>query len=152
RAFGDTDSATRLVGYIRPADPTDPPTARQLQLHVARSAPAYMLPAQFVVLTEFPRTPNGTLNRSMLPVPAQRSAAAGPAGDGPGASMIDRIAKIVAEVLERPAVDPYEDFFSLGGDSLRAVQIVLRLNDELETEVPINALFETRTVFGLAAL
>ena len=40
----------------------------------------------------------------------------------------------------------------LGGDSLRAVQIVLRLNEELEAEVPINALFETRTVYGLAAM
>jgi amino acid adenylation domain-containing protein len=157
RAFGDTDAATRLVGYIRPADPADPPDARQLQLHLARSAPAYMIPAQFMVLTELPRTPNGKLNRSMLPVPAQRPPEAGPAGDGgvgdgQGASLTDRIAKIVAEVLERPAVDPHEDFFALGGDSLRAVQIVLRLNEELETEVPINALFETRTVYGLAAL
>ena len=58
----------------------------------------------------------------------------------------------MAEVLERPAVDLHEDFFALGGDSLRAVQIVLRLNEELETEVPINALFETRTVYGLAML
>jgi amino acid adenylation domain-containing protein len=156
RAFGDTDAATRLVGYIRPSDPADPPDARQLQRHLARSAPAYMIPAQFVALAELPRTPNGKLNRSMLPVPAQRSGPACPGGDGGsdehGASLTDRIAKIVAEVLERPSVDPHEDFFALGGDSLRAVQIVLRLNEELETEVPINALFETRTVYGLAAL
>jgi amino acid adenylation domain-containing protein len=194
RAFGDTDAATRLVGYIRPTDPARPPQTRQLQLHLARSAPAYMIPAQFVLLNELPRTPNGKLHRSGLPAPSQGPRTAGPAdspgsaawdgrsGDGgtgdraagewtagewatgtraagagtgggdQGVSMTDRIAKIVAEVLERPAVDPHEDFFALGGDSLRAVQIVLRLNQELETEVPINALFEARTVYGLAAL
>jgi amino acid adenylation domain-containing protein len=165
RAFGDTDSATRLVGYIRPTDPDEPPDARQLRLHLARSAPAYMIPAQFVVLSDLPRTPNGKLNRSMLPLPTAlepretrpagevgQGSSNGRAGDGHGDSMADRIAKIVAEVLGQPMVGHHDDFFALGGDSLRAVQIVLRLNDELDTEVPINALFETRTVYGLAAL
>lgn len=160
RAFDDIDGAARLVGFVRPTDPAGPPDARRLQLYLARSAPAYMIPAQFVVLEEFPRTPNGKLDYSSLPAPAEpsrRAAAAEPAGhsssNGQGGGTTEqRIAKIVAEVLERPAVGPHEDFFTLGGDSLRAVQIVLRLNQELQTEVPINALFETRTVYGLAAL
>jgi amino acid adenylation domain-containing protein len=196
RAFGDTDEVMRLVGYIRPTDPADPPDARRLQLYLARSAPAYMIPAQFVVLDEFPRTPNGKLNRAALPAPAGPPREAGTAGtpgeagtagtpgeagtavtpgeagtavtpgeadtagdvarpspdERAGSPTERRIAKIVAEVLDRPAVGAHEDFFALGGDSLRAVQIVLRLNEELETEVPINALFETRTVYGLAAL
>ncbi len=159
RAVDDADEATRLVGYIRPADPADPPSARQLQLHLARSAPAYMIPAHFVVLSEFPRTANGKLNRSALPAPAGPSqepglgGAADPSSDAPAGSPTEqRIAKILAEVLDRPTVGVHEDFFALGGDSLRAVQIVLRLNEELETEIPINALFETRTIYGLAAL
>jgi amino acid adenylation domain-containing protein len=163
RAFGD-DEAARLVGFIRPADPADPPDARRLQIHLARSAPAYMIPAQFVVLDELPRTPNGKLDRSALPTPTEPGQSepgrSGPAdhvvgrrADGrAGSTTEERIAKIVAEVLDRPTIGVHEDFFALGGDSLRAVQIVLRLNDELETEIPINALFETRTVYGLAAL
>jgi amino acid adenylation domain-containing protein len=161
RAFGETDDTTRLVAYIRPADPADPPEPRRLQLHLARSAPAFMIPAQFVLLAEFPRTANGKLNRSALPAPtgsppgpqepAGNAGRQGPADPVDG-TLEERISKIVAEVLERPAVGPHEDFFSLGGDSLRAVQIILRLNAELEMEVPINALFEIRTVYGLAAL
>ncbi|MEO3808401.1 amino acid adenylation domain-containing protein [Sphaerisporangium sp. B11E5] len=156
RAFGDTDEATCLVAYIRPAEKGNPPDARRLRLHLARSAPAYMIPAQFVVLDDFPRTPNGKLNRSALPDPAGAPhRAAEDAGhlspDGPAGTVEQRIAKIVAEVLDQPSIGVHEDFFTLGGDSLRAVQIVLRLNEELETEVPINALFETRTVYGLAA-
>jgi acyl carrier protein len=76
-----------------------------------------------------------------------------PSSDGqPGSRTEQRIAKILAEALELPVIDVHEDFFALGGDSLRAVQIVLRLNEELETEIPADALFETRTVYGLAAL
>jgi amino acid adenylation domain-containing protein len=159
RASGDTDEAARLVGYIRPADPAHPPDTRRLQLHLARSAPAYMIPAQFVVLDEFPRMPNGKLNRSALPAPelpwaaGEAGDAACPAPDGQAVSPTgQRIAKILAEVLERPAIGLHEDFFALGGDSLRAVQFVLRLNEELEMDVPISALFEARTVYGLAAL
>jgi acyl carrier protein len=70
----------------------------------------------------------------------------------PGSPTEQRIAKILAEALELPTIGVHEDFFTLGGDSLRAVQIVLRLNEELETEIPPDALFETRTVYGLAAL
>ncbi|MGC5015676.1 amino acid adenylation domain-containing protein [Streptosporangium sp. DT93] len=158
RAFGDTDEATHLVGYIRPADRADPPDARRLRLHLARSAPAYMIPAQFVVLDEFPRTANGKLNRSALPAPNGPPHHSGTDDVGRPSSeesvtgtVEQRIVKIVAEVLGQPTIGVHEDFFTLGGDSLRAVQIVLRLNEELETEVPINALFETRTVYGLAA-
>ena len=148
---------TRLVGWVRPVAGAAPTDARTLQLHLARSAPTYMIPAQFVVLEEFPRTANGKLDRAALPDPAAQARAAGPAparaeADPPATATGERIAAVVAEVLERPWIGPDEDFFTLGGDSLRAVQIVLRLNEELGTEVPINALFETRTVAGLAAL
>jgi amino acid adenylation domain-containing protein len=158
RAFGD-DEAARLVGFIRPADPAEPPDVRRLQLHLARSAPAYMIPGQFILMDELPRTPNGKLDRAALPAPAEPPRPHGTvAADGrvadvrAGRTTEERIAKIVAEVLDRPTIGVHEDFFTLGGDSLRAVQIVLRLNEELETEIPINALFETRTVYGLAAL
>ncbi len=158
-AVGDTDPATRLIGYVRASDPADPPDARQLQLHLARSAPAYMVPAQFVFLDRFPQSLNGKLDRSALPAPAGTvrqtwpGHADDPASDEQGGSSTERrITKILAEVLDRPTIGAHEDFFALGGDSLRAVQIILRLNEELETEIPINALFETRTVYGLAAL
>jgi amino acid adenylation domain-containing protein len=162
RAVEDAAGATRLVGYVRPRDPADPPEVTRLKRHRARSAPGYMVPAQFVVLDTFPRTPHGKLDRAALPAPSEPAPGTGsgaPGGDGAagpdapcGSETEQRIAKIVAEVLERAAVGAHEDFFALGGDSLRAVQIVLRLNEELETEVPLNALFETRTVYGLAAL
>jgi amino acid adenylation domain-containing protein len=182
RAGGDA-AAPQLVGYIRAADPASPPDPRQLRLHLARRAPAYMIPAQFVILDVFPRTPNGKLDRAALPAPGGSSASSwasdwpadadglpadgsssdGSASDGAsssgsftsgsvGSPTERRIAKVVAEVLERPAIGVHDDFFALGGDSLRAVQVVLRLNEELDMEIPISSLFELRTVYGIAAL
>src|SRR5205823_2460319 len=63
-----------------------------------------------------------------------------------------QVAEILAWVLERAEIGPHDDFFALGGDSLRAIQAILWLNSELNRQVPINALFEARTVYGLAML
>ncbi|MFK0112051.1 amino acid adenylation domain-containing protein [Streptomyces sp. NPDC091217] len=161
RVSGAAEEAPRLVGYVRSADPASPPEANRLRLHAARSLPAYMVPAQFVVLDGFPRTPNGKLDRAALPAPPALPRAEVPAG-GTGAGRAaaggragrtqERVAQVLAGVLERPEIGPHDDFFTLGGDSLRAVQAILTLNAELNREVPINALFEARTAYGLALL
>jgi amino acid adenylation domain-containing protein len=149
RAVPDEPAAARLVGYIRPADPASAPGASLLRAHLARSLPSYMVPAQIVALAAFPRTLNGKLDRAALPIPARE---AGEADGQQAFSAQERVGAILARVLERPEIGPLEDFFALGGDSLRAVQAVLQLNAELERDVPINALFEARTVYGLARL
>jgi amino acid adenylation domain-containing protein len=161
RAVEDPGGATWLVGYVRPTDPAEPPDARRLQRHLAQSVPAYMVPIQFVVLDAFPTTHNGKLDRAALPTPPpmpdldQRPVPAHSASHADREALSPtqrRVAEVLAAVLERTELGPHEDFFALGGDSLRAVQVILRLNAELQTEVPINALFEARTVYGLAQL
>jgi amino acid adenylation domain-containing protein len=153
RAIDDGD-APRLVAYLRPTDRANPPDTPRLRRHLARLLPAYMLPTQFVVLDAFPLTQNGKLDRAALPAPHATPDHPRRAGSEPGqATQTDRqqrIADVLAAVLERDEIGPHDDFFALGGDSLRAVQAILRLNAELATEVPINALFEARTVYGLA--
>jgi amino acid adenylation domain-containing protein len=150
RAVADGAEAPRLVAYVRPADPADPPALRALQRHLARVVPAYMIPAQLVVLAALPTTHNGKRDRSALPAPPPM-ADHQPDGGSNGQTE-RRVAEILAAALGRTEIGQHEDFFTLGGDSLRAVQAILRLNAELQTQVPINALFEARTVYGLAML
>jgi amino acid adenylation domain-containing protein len=169
----DGADGPRLVAYVRPANADDPPDDRHLQRHLARSVPDYMIPAQFVLVEALPVTPNGKLNRAALPtarrlpraitpcVP-ERSAAGDrqePTAAGTGTAIAGRdgdteqlVAEILAAVLERDSIGRHDDFFALGGDSLRAVQAILWLNAKLETQVPISVLFEARTVYGLACL
>lgn len=58
------------------------------------------------------------------------------------ASLTTGVADIWAKVLERPAVEPDDDFFALGGDSLRGIQVLSRLRDAFEIDAPLEALFE----------
>lgn len=154
-AVRDGGGELRLVAHVRPADPADPPEPRQLQRHLAKTLPAYMVPTRIILLDRFPLTPNGKLDRAGLARTSETSAEPAPAepasGEGRDAT-IERVSAVLAAVLERDELGPHEDFFALGGDSLRAVQAILRLNEELSTQVSINALFETRTAYGLAAL
>jgi amino acid adenylation domain-containing protein len=168
RAIDGFGGDLRLVGYVRPASRAEPPESGQLRQHLARSLPVYMIPAQFVILDVFPRTQNGKLDRSALPAPpaisfpvplpgAPAAEASGPARaesdrDAQTSTTERQVAEILAWVLERAEIGPHDDFFALGGDSLRAIQAILWLNSELNRQIPINALFEARTVYGLAML
>ena len=67
------------------------------------------------------------------------------------ATVEDEVARIWSDVLGVPAVAPGDDFFALGGDSLAAYRIIARLGERFGTEVPLAALFEQRTVAGIAA-
>src|ERR1700728_187598 len=62
------------------------------------------------------------------------------------------LAEIWCEVFEVPRVGVGADFFALGGDSLRATQLIGRVADVFGIELPLDSLFETPTLAGLAAL
>jgi acyl carrier protein len=105
-------------------------------------------------------TPNGKLDRAALPSarrlpaapPPPEPPAGHPARPAPVGSTEQQVAEVLAAVLERDGIGLHDDFFALGGDSLRAVQAILWLNSALGTQVPISVLFEARTVYGLARL
>ncbi len=165
-AAEQTDHGARLVAHVCASDPADHPDEGTLRRHLGQRLPEYMVPAEFRAVERLPTTPNGKLDRAALaapdgrrsgaPVAAPRSpASAPPAADdkgspGPGSEVV--VARVLAEALDRDHVGVHDDFFSLGGDSLRAVQAILRLNAELGTELPVNTLFEMRTGYGLARL
>jgi amino acid adenylation domain-containing protein len=163
RAEGGTDGL-RLVVYVRPTDVDDPPDDLRLRRHLATSVPDYMIPAQFVLVEALPVTPNGKLDRAALPAarrlptadcpgtPEPPAAASNATSASPDSDTERLVARILAAVLERDGIGRHDDFFALGGDSLRAVQAILWLNAELQMQVPISALFEARTVYGLACL
>lgn len=71
---------------------------------------------------------------------------------GPADSVAEAIAGIWSQVLGRTHVGPSDNFFTLGGDSLRGTQVLVRLREVYGVEVPLEALFDAPTVGGLAAL
>ncbi|MEV7597958.1 amino acid adenylation domain-containing protein [Kitasatospora sp. NPDC089797] len=115
----DTSGNPRLVAYL-----TGPGVdAERVRHRLAELLPGYMVPASWLVLEALPLTPNGKLDRKALPRP---EATAGDARRGPRTEQERILCDILAEVLGTAAVGIDEDFFTLGGDSIRSIQVVSR--------------------------
>jgi acyl carrier protein len=107
-----------------------------------------MVPTRFVTLDVLPRTQNGKIDRKALPAPgaaAPRDVAA-PLRTPTEATVLG----VFREVLGRGDFGADGNFFNLGGDSLMAARMVLRLRTASGVDVPLRALFERQTVEGLA--
>ncbi|SAK90671.1 non-ribosomal peptide synthetase [Caballeronia temeraria] len=109
---------------------------------LARSLPDYMVPASFTTLARLPVTLNGKLDRAALPAPVRTPRRSRAPRDAREAEL----ARLFAEALERDSVSIDDNFFALGGHSLRAARLVNRIRDTLGVDPGIRALFEAPTV------
>ncbi|MFI7597372.1 amino acid adenylation domain-containing protein [Actinoplanes sp. NPDC049681] len=114
----------RLVGYLV-ARAGSRPDEDAIRAHLAAMLPDYMVPAAFVTLDRLPLTVNGKLDRDALPAPA-RTTAARPVENPGERPEITTLRGLFAEVLGRDDVPADGDFFTLGGDSIVAIQLVNR--------------------------
>ncbi|MBK5560191.1 amino acid adenylation domain-containing protein [Pseudomonas sp. TH05] len=111
-----------------------------LKLHL----PVYMIPSQLLLLEHMPLSPNGKLDRKALPAPDASLALR--EFQAPVSELECRVADIWAQVLHLEQVGMADHFFDLGGHSLLATQMVSRVAQELDLEVPLATLFEHSTL------
>jgi len=112
--------------------------------------PNYMVPALFVTLETMPLTPNGKIDRRSLPAPEQVRPDLNESYVEPRTPTEKAIAEIWANVLRLEQVGVENNFFELGGHSLLAIQVVTKVLDALEVELPLGSLFQAPTVQELA--
>jgi amino acid adenylation domain-containing protein len=142
----DQAEEKRLVAYVI-AKTSPAPSTSNLQQWMASKLPEAVVPSAIVFLAEFPRTPNGKLDRLALPKPVQAQAPSTPHG----ANDLERtISSIWAEALGIKSVGVEDRFFDIGGHSLLMVEVHDRLRDKLGHEVPLLDLFRFPTVRSLA--
>ncbi|WP_280382619.1 condensation domain-containing protein, partial [Nocardia wallacei] len=136
----------QLVAYVVAA-PGASIDQDELLAAAGQTLPAYMLPGAIVALDAFPLNTSGKLDRKALPQPTftQREFRA------PSTPVEELVAGVFAAVLGVERVGADDDFFTLGGNSLIATQVVARLSAALEARVPVRDLFEYSTVAALAA-
>jgi amino acid adenylation domain-containing protein len=140
-------SERRLVAYVVPVEGSAV-SGPELRAHVAANLPDYMVPALWVVMEMLPLTPSGKVDRRALPEPDVTASAA--TRVPPRTPAEELVAAIWERVLDvRPGV--HDNFFDLGGHSLRATQVVSRIREAFGIDLPLRALFEEPTVAGLAA-
>ncbi|HEX6290388.1 MAG TPA: condensation domain-containing protein, partial [Herpetosiphonaceae bacterium] len=123
---------------------------QDLRTFLQERLPAYMVPSAFVVLEALPLTPNGKVDRKALPRPEYIREDVG-SQPGPRTPLEEVIAGVWSTVLAVESIGIDDNFFALGGHSLRATQVVTRLRQVLGHEVPLRLLFEAPTVAGLTA-
>jgi amino acid adenylation domain-containing protein len=148
-----TDSGTahgeRLVAwYVAQSGPDLDPAA--LREFLGRTLPSAMVPSVFVRLAALPATATGKLDRRRLPLPAPLDTPASSAA--PVGPTEELLAVIWSDLLGVGNVGPEDDFFQLGGHSLLATQLVSRVREAFEVELPLARVFEAPTVAGLARL
>lgn len=144
----ETGGERRLVGYIIPADGPLPPVS-EIRSFLTTTLPAYMIPSAFVVLSAFPLTSNGKIDRKALPAPDQTRPELEDVYMPPRNSVERTVAEIWACLLNLERVGVNDDFFSLGGHSLLATQVISRMRDELGVDIPLRHVFEAPTVASL---
>jgi amino acid adenylation domain-containing protein len=136
----------RLVAYVTPSSP-QPPDVAQLQQWLGAKLPKPLVPSAVVLLSEFPKTPNGKLDRRALPKPEQKTSGA---VEGAANDLERQIAAIWCDALGVPSVGLEERFFDIGGHSLLMVEIHDQLRDKTGRHVALLDLFQYPTVRSLA--
>ncbi|ATQ77349.1 non-ribosomal peptide synthetase [Massilia violaceinigra] len=142
----DSPGDQRLVAYVVGA--ADP---QALRAALARELPDYMVPAACVVLDALPLSANGKLDRKALPAPegaafAQRAYAA-PKGETEAA-----LARIWVDLLRLERVGRHDHFFELGGHSLLVMQLIARIRQTWDVDVPLMDVFANPTLCALASV
>jgi acyl-CoA synthetase (AMP-forming)/AMP-acid ligase II/acyl carrier protein len=144
----DEPGDKRLVAYVVPHkenlfSPDD------LRSYLRKRLPDYMVPAIYVKLDSIPLTPNGKVDRKKL-LPLEDHRQAQETFVAPHTETEHKVAAIWQRLLRMDKIDVHENFFDLGGHSLLATQLISRLCDTFEMELPLNSIFEFPTIARLA--
>jgi amino acid adenylation domain-containing protein len=123
----------------------------QLRQYLKEKLPEYMVPAAFVVMDKLPLTPNGKIDRQKLPVPEQTRAGLAEGFVAARTPVEEILAGIYADILNVDYVGIHDSFFDLGGHSLLATQLISRVCNAFQIDIPLRHLFESPTIAGLAS-
>jgi amino acid adenylation domain-containing protein/non-ribosomal peptide synthase protein (TIGR01720 family) len=139
----------RLVAYAVPA--AEPAAAGELRRWLAGRLPEYMVPAAYVDLPALPLTGNGKVDRRRLPDPEIRRSEED-VFVAPRTATEEGVAGICTRLLGIERIGVLDDFFALGGDSLKAMRLASKLSRSFDVQIGLRTLYEKPTVAGLSEL
>jgi len=145
----DVAEDVRLVAYVV-AEADQKLEVNELRSFLREKLPEYMMPAAFVMMEALPLSPNGKVDRLALPVPEQVRTHSDEEFIAERTPTQAVLAGMWEHLLGVGPVRVDDDFFDLGGHSLLAMQLISRVREAFELEVPLPALFENSTLAGFA--
>ena len=143
---GDTPNEQRLVAYLVSDKNKD---TGPLKHFLAEKLPAYMTPADFVFLEQFPMTPGGKVDRRALPVPVR----SGERESVPPRDDLEKsLARVWLGVLDILEVGVFDNFFEVGGHSLLALRLLTALRETSGRDLSLSFLIKAPTIAEQAEL
>ncbi|MCO4850613.1 non-ribosomal peptide synthetase [Bacillus vallismortis] len=124
--------------------------AIDLRRYMASELPEYMIPAKWVWVDSIPLTPNGKVDQSALPEPD--ASIIGTPYTAPRNLVEAKLSQLFADVLKNSHIGIHDNFFDLGGHSLKATVLMSRITKEFHVQVPLKDIFAHPTVEGLASI
>ncbi|WP_275667432.1 non-ribosomal peptide synthetase [Bacillus swezeyi] len=122
----------------------------ELRGFLGEKLPDYMIPAYFVKLDKLPLTKNGKVDRKALPEP-DRTAGAEAEYEAPRNETEEKLAAIWCEILHVEKAGINDHFTMMGGHSLNAMELIAKIKENMNTEIPLNQLFKLATIKELSA-
>jgi len=126
--------------------------ANSLRDYLKAKLPDYMVPSFFVVLEQFPLTPNGKIDRKALPAPEGAALATTAEFAPPQTPTEQLLSTIWAEVLGVAQVGRHDNFFELGGHSLLAIRLLSQIEQHFGQKIAVVTLFQKPTIAELASI
>jgi amino acid adenylation domain-containing protein len=141
----DAPGGPRLAAYVVPRH-TASIDAGRVKTYLKERVPEYMIPSTVMVLQALPLTPNGKIDRQALPTPDSTATGSSTRYVPPRNATEETLAGIWSSILKITRVGIDDDFFDLGGHSLLATQVISRIREELQVELPLRTIFEMPTI------
>ncbi|MEG7354090.1 amino acid adenylation domain-containing protein [Bacillus inaquosorum] len=145
-ALKDADGDYFLCGYYTADNLIQ---ISELRESMARHLSGYMIPAHFVQLDKMPLTPNGKLNRQLLPAPV-KNRDKGIEYVLPQTPAEIQLTAIWQDVLGLEQVGIRDHFFDIGGHSLRATALIAKIQKQMHVQIPLRDVFRFPTIEQLA--
>ena len=143
------DGADKMVVAYVAREPGSNCTEQELKDYLRERVPSFMIPSRFVILDRLPLNANGKVDRRALPAPFIEGVVE-PSHVAPTTASEKKLAAIWCKVLKREQVSIRDNFFDLGGHSLKATQVMARIRDQFGTVLPLTTLFQAPTIEQLA--
>ncbi|MCU9591018.1 bacillomycin D non-ribosomal peptide synthetase BamC [Bacillus velezensis] len=142
----EEEGSKQLCAYLSGDDSLN---TAQLKRHLLNKLPAYMIPAYFVQMEKMPITANGKIDRKALPAP-EGNRLTGTEYEAPGTLIEKQLAEIWKNILALSDPGIKDNFFDVGGHSLKVLQVIHQINDRMGIKMHYQAVYDFPTIETMA--
>jgi amino acid adenylation domain-containing protein len=147
-ARANANGEKEIVAYVVPEEGVK--DLQDITKYVTEILPEYMVPSHFVSMNEFPVNTNGKIDKKQLPDPSAVSAGTGVEYVAARNETEEKLVEIWQEILAKDQIGVRDDFFKLGGHSIKVVQLISRINSTFLVRIDIQSIFNDPTIENIA--